>query len=63
MAVKEKVCRNCKRFVRDSVCPVCSQSNFSRTWKGMIFVNDPNNSDIAKLLNITVPGKYALWVK
>ena len=61
--MKEKVCRNCKRFVEDSKCPVCSQSNFSRGWQGMIFVNDPAGSEIAQMLGITVPDKYTLWVK
>lgn len=61
--MKEKVCRECRRFVEGSKCPVCSQSNFSRSWKGMIFVNDPASSEIAELLGIKVPGKYTLWVK
>lgn len=59
----QKVCKNCKRFVKGSVCPVCNQSNFTRTWKGVIFVNDPADSEIAQTLEITTPGKYALWVK
>jgi len=63
MTVKEKVCRNCKRFVRESVCPVCRQSNFSRSWKGVVLINDPNGSEIAGALGITVPGRYCLWVK
>jgi DNA-directed RNA polymerase subunit E" len=61
--MRDKVCRNCKRFVEDSKCPVCSQSNFSRSWKGTVVVNDPNGSEIAELLGIKVPGKYTLWVK
>jgi RNA polymerase subunit RPABC4/transcription elongation factor Spt4 len=63
MAVKDKVCRNCKRFVEGSKCPVCNQSNFSRSWKGIVFVNDPNGSEVAQLLGIKAPGKYCLWVK
>lgn len=38
-------------------------SIFSRTWKGIVYVKDPQNSEVAKLLNITIPGKYTLWVK
>ncbi|RLJ07921.1 MAG: DNA-directed RNA polymerase subunit E'' [Candidatus Aenigmatarchaeota archaeon] len=63
MAVKEKVCRNCKRFVTGSVCPVCNESNFSRSWKGVVVINDPKDSEIAKIMGITVPGKYCIWVK
>jgi len=63
MAAKEKVCRNCRRFVEGSVCPVCNQASFSRSWKGVVVINDPANSEIAKVLGIDVPGKYCLWVK
>jgi DNA-directed RNA polymerase subunit E" len=60
---KEKVCRNCRLFVKGDSCPICNESNFSRSWKGMVMVNNPNESDIAKTLKITVKGKYCLWVK
>ena len=63
MASKDKVCRTCKRFVKGTVCPVCNQSNFSRTWKGLVFIKDPANSEVAQYLEITHPGKYCLWVK
>ncbi len=63
MAVKDKVCRSCKRFVQGSKCPVCNQSNFSRSWKGLVVINSPQESEVAKLLDINHPGKYCLWVK
>jgi DNA-directed RNA polymerase subunit E" len=63
MTVKDKVCKNCRRFVEGSVCPVCSQSQFSRSWKGIAIINNPNESEVAKVMGITVPGKYAIWVK
>lgn len=63
MAQKEKVCKNCKLFVRETKCPVCSESNFSRSWKGILYINDPQESEIAQFLNIRVPGKYAIWVR
>lgn len=63
MTVKEKVCRNCRLFVKESVCPICKQSQFSRSWKGIVIVNDPNASEVAKVMGITAPGKYAIWVK
>lgn len=59
----EKVCRGCRRFVTGTVCPACRTANFSRTWKGVLIVNDPNGSDVAKLCGINAPGKYCLWVK
>ena len=63
MVDKEKVCKTCRRFVYDEKCPACGTKEFTKTWKGIIVVNDPNESEIAKLLGITAPGKYALWVK
>ncbi len=63
MTMKDKVCRNCKRFVQGTICPVCNTASFSRTWKGVVVVNDPAASEVAKLLGITTPGKYTLWVK
>ena len=50
-------------FVKGDVCPLCNQANFSRSWKGVILVVDPNESEIAKLLELKAPGKYCLWVK
>lgn len=63
MVERGKVCKHCKRFVTEDKCPACNTKDFTRTWKGVIIVNDPPNSEIAKLLNITATGKYAVWVK
>ena len=63
MVDKEKVCKHCKRFVLEEKCPACNTKDFTKTWKGVIVINDPKDSEIAQLLNITAPGKYALWVK
>jgi DNA-directed RNA polymerase subunit E" len=61
MAKKTQVCRNCRRFTTESVCPVCKSTNLSTSWKGMIVIIKPD-SEIAKALNISEPGKYALYV-
>ncbi len=63
MVERGKVCRECKLFVDGDVCPHCNESNFSRSWKGVVMVNDPNDSEIAQKLEITKKGKYCLWVK
>ena len=63
MAQKEKVCRNCRRFVSGTSCPVCNQSNFSRSWKGVVVITDPSNSEIAQVMGVTMHGKYCVWVK
>lgn len=63
MSEKENVCKHCKRFVMGNVCPVCNTKDFTKSWKGIVVINDPNNSEVAKILEITAPGKYAIWVK
>ena len=63
MADKEVVCKHCKRFVKGDKCPACNTKDFSKTWKGIVIVNDPNSSEIAQVTGINAPGKYALWVK
>jgi len=61
MAKKMQVCRNCKRFTNESVCPVCKSSNMSSSWKGVVVIVD-TASETAKALNIMEPGRYALYV-
>lgn len=61
MVKKMQVCRNCKRFTYENVCPVCKSSNMSSSWKGVVVIVD-TNSEVAKALNIIEPGKYALYV-
>lgn len=61
MARKTQVCRNCKRFTTSKECPVCKSTNLSTSWKGLVIIVNPE-SEIAKILNINEPGKYALYV-
>lgn len=56
---KHKVCKHCKRFVDGKVCPACKTSEFTRRWKGIVFIINPE-SEIAETLGITAPGKYAI---
>lgn len=58
-----KVCKHCKRFVLESKCPACNLAEFSRSWKGVAYIADPNESEVAQILEVKAPGKYALWVK
>lgn len=56
----EKACKKCRRIVEGDVCPVCKEANLTASWKGFLLILDPNNSELAKKLDITLPGKYAL---
>jgi len=58
---KEKACRNCKRLIHEEkVCPVCGGKKLSPLWKGYVVIMEPDKSEIAKKLNIKIPGRYAL---
>jgi len=58
----KKVCKKCKIFVQGNVCPVCKGNQFVENWKGRIVITDPENSEIAKKLGITVKGEYAIKI-
>jgi DNA-directed RNA polymerase subunit E" len=57
-----KACKNCKFLnpPKATTCENCGSQKFSETWSGLIIIYDPDNSQIAKALNITKRGKYAL---
>ena len=56
----EKACKTCRRLVKEDICPICKDSELTTSWKGYIMVTDPEKSEIAKMLEITTVGKYAL---
>ncbi|NWG08985.1 MAG: DNA-directed RNA polymerase, subunit E'' [Nitrososphaerales archaeon] len=59
---KELACRKCKTLTLGRVCPNCKSKDLSPDWSGLVVVNDVDSSLIAKTLNITKPGRYALKV-
>jgi DNA-directed RNA polymerase subunit E" len=58
-----KVCRKCKIFVKGSECPLCKGSDLTESWQGRINIIDANKSDIAKKINLTIPGEYVIKVR
>ncbi len=59
----EQACRECHRIVTGSNCSVCGSNSLSTDWSGFVVVIDPSRSSIAKKLNVTLSGKYALKVR
>jgi len=57
-----KCCLRCKALLlsQASICPNCKSSEFTTDWSGIVIVFDPENSVIAKTLNLTKPGRYAI---
>lgn len=55
-----KACRSCKALVdRDNeICPVCGSKDFTDEWEGIVIIIDPENSEIAKTLEIKNKGRF-----
>jgi len=60
---KKKSCKKCKVFVDGDKCPICKGNQFSTLWQGRIYVLDSSKSNIAKKIEITVNGEYAIKVR
>ncbi len=58
----EKACRKCRLIVTGDVCPVCKDSQLTRSWEGYIIVTDPNG-EVGTAIGAKFPGKYALKIK
>jgi len=58
-----KVCRDCHRVVDGETCVVCGTANVSEDWAGYLVIIDPEHSEVAKKMNIKLPGRYALKVR
>jgi len=56
-----RACKTCHVLTESDVCPNCSLPT-SKRWRGYVIIRDPEHSQVAKAMNITKPGKYALKV-
>ena len=59
----EKACTNCHFITRQNICPKCKSSSLSDDFGGLVIIFDPENSAIAKVMNIKEKGTYALKVR
>lgn len=59
----EKACKNCRFISNGPVCPNCKSTNLSDDWSGLVVIMDLPNSEVAKRMGITAPGRYALRVR
>ncbi len=50
-------------MTKDNVCSRCKATNFSEDFSGLVVMFDPENSAIAKAMNIKEKGRYALKVR
>ncbi len=58
----KKACKDCKAIItKGNVCPVCKSTNTTSSFQGVVVIFD-TESEVAKKLGITAPGKYAIKV-
>jgi DNA-directed RNA polymerase subunit E" len=62
---KIEACKKCNSIVHgEEVCPICKTHNhLSKSFVGMVIIRDVKGSKIARKLNITRPGIYAIKVR
>ncbi len=58
-----KVCKNCRRIYEGEACPSCNSKESLEEWKGRVVVFEPEQSELAKHLQIKKPGEYAIRTK
>ncbi|MFB6308027.1 MAG: transcription elongation factor subunit Spt4 [Haloarculaceae archaeon] len=60
------VCRDC-HMVQDAgvdeACQSCGSTSLTEDWAGYVVIAHPEDSDIAREMEVTEPGKYALKVR
>jgi len=58
---KEKACRTCRFIVEEGdKCPNCGGDTFTTFWRGYVVIMNPEESEIAKKMEINRSGKFAL---
>jgi len=60
--MKEQACRKCKMLTTEKACPNDGSTELSNEWSGLVIIINPDKSQVAKTLNITKAGRYALKV-
>ena len=56
----KKACKKCRLLLDGGNCPICNNSDFATNWNGRVSVISVEKSEIAKKLEITKDGDYAI---
>tara|TARA_Y100000310_G_scaffold209043_1_gene209672 strand:- start:1556 stop:1738 length:183 start_codon:yes stop_codon:yes gene_type:complete len=59
----KKACKKCKLIVDGPTCPICKGNQFSESWKGRVYISNPEKSEIAKNMELNAKGEYAIKTK
>jgi len=60
--MSSKACKACHMLSDENACPNCGQAT-SKNWSGLLQIMDPNQSELAKAMNIQKAGTYTLKVR
>ncbi|MEM4337078.1 MAG: transcription elongation factor subunit Spt4 [Candidatus Woesearchaeota archaeon] len=59
----KKACVKDKILFEGEECPLCKGTDSVTNWKGRVAILNPEKSEIAKKINISKKGEYAIKVK
>ena len=60
----EKACSECHRLVEEETeCPIDKNNDLRDNWSGLVVIYDPEDSEIADQLGVSVAGRYAISVR
>jgi len=59
----DKACSTCHLITTGNICPRCKTPTLSDDFSGLVIIFDPEDSAIAKAMNIKEKGRYALKVR
>jgi len=57
-----RACSSCLYLTEDDACPICN-GELTKDWQGFVIILDFTQSEIAKKMEFTHNGKYALKVR
>lgn len=57
---KQKACKICKKIYDGDKCPNCDSKESTEGFKGKTIIFNPEQSEIAKKLNIKSKGSFAI---
>ena len=60
---KQKACKICKKIYDGEKCPVCDSRESTDSFKGKVYILNPEKSEIAQRLKIKNKGDFAIKTK
>ena len=58
--MKQKACKICNTIHESEKCPKCDSKESTESFKGRIYILNPEKSEIAEKLNIKNKGNFAI---